>query len=118
MVPERSGRLLSPTGSTYSSGRVEPHGGASDAGAGEAGAGKGGISGAISGKIKWWLDRGGGNAPVDQGVAVSIRFIYLCSFMRAVFCCCAMCRCVCVRVFVVAPRPALFVRDFLFWRGG
>lgn len=72
MVPERAmsgpGRLLSPTKSVNYGGSAAGFGGGGGGGGGRAesygteenGGGSGdGLGGAISGKIKWWLDRGG-----------------------------------------------------------
>lgn len=86
MVPERSmsmsssGRLLSPSpSSTYSGfggggGRLARAGGGKMDSYGTVdGSGGGGLGGGISGKIKWWLDRGGaeeGGSPRGDGRAV------------------------------------------------
>eukprot|EP00752_Nemacystus_decipiens_P002397 g2261.t2 len=82
MVPERSmsasGRLLSPTPSSggysgYGGGGYGTVEGGGDGGVGGGGGG-GGLGGGISGKIKWWLDRGGaeegGSSPRGGGRAV------------------------------------------------
>lgn len=58
MVPERSGRLLSPRSAYDGESKIESYGSIENGGGGGGGAGTGrGVGGGtLSGRIKWWLE--------------------------------------------------------------